>query len=206
MKFTNAPLKRTPVVLHMDADDAATGPVLTDRDGIARFDLPPGSGKILVSGVERYHGRIEGEIVVALWSITESANDSTGAPGEFPAGSNAYPGMTVRSVDVNGRAVQTDSEGYLVNPADWSEEFVKTQSAQEGLVLTNEHWEVIRYLREYYVRYGQQASVRDMIRHFRGVWDSERGSSRYLHTLFPLGGPQKQGNRLAGLLRTKGEH
>jgi tRNA 2-thiouridine synthesizing protein E len=114
--------------------------------------------------------------------------------------------MTVRSVDVNGQAVQTDSEGYLVNPADWSEDFVKMQSAQEGLVLTNEHWEVIRYLREHYVRYGQQASVRDMTRHFRGVWDPDRGSSRYLHTLFPLGGPQQQGNRLAGLLRTKGEH
>jgi tRNA 2-thiouridine synthesizing protein E len=45
-----------------------------------------------------------------------------------------------------------------------------------------------------------------MIKHFRGVWDKERGSNRYLHHLFPRGGPQKQGNRLAGLLRTKGEH
>ncbi len=31
-------------------------------------------------------------------------------------------------------------------------------------------------------------------------------SNRYLHQIFPNGGPQKQGNRLAGLLRTKGEH
>jgi tRNA 2-thiouridine synthesizing protein E len=45
-----------------------------------------------------------------------------------------------------------------------------------------------------------------MIRHFRKLWGEERGSSRYLHRLFPRGGPQKQGNRLAGLLRTKGEH
>lgn len=206
MKFTNEPLKRTPVILRMDADDGETGPVLTDRTGIARFDLPPGSGKVLVSGVERYHGRLEGEIVVALWSITESADDSTGAPGDFPAGSNAYPGMTLRSIDVNGRAVLTDSEGYLVNPADWSEAFVKIQSAQEGLVLGDEHWEVIRFLRERYAEHGHQATVRDMIRHFRGVWDPERGSNRYLHKLFPAGGPQKQGNRLAGLLRTKGEH
>ena len=62
------------------------------------------------------------------------------------------------------------------------------------------------YLREYYVHRGVQAGVRDMIRHFRKVWDNERGSNRYLHRLFPRGGPQKQGNRLAGLLRTKGEH
>jgi tRNA 2-thiouridine synthesizing protein E len=35
---------------------------------------------------------------------------------------------------------------------------------------------------------------------------TDRGSSAALHRLFPRGGPQKQGNRLAGLLRTKGEH
>lgn len=206
MKVTNQPLKRTPVVLRMDADDGATAPVLTDRTGVARFDLSPGSGKVLVSGVERYHGRLEGEIPVALWSIAESANDSSGTPGEFPEGSNAYPGMTVRCVDVDGRTILTDSEGYLVNPADWSEAFVKVQAAQEGLTLNAEHWEVIRFLRGRYAEHGHQASVRDMIRHFREVWDPERGSNRYLHTLFPVGGPQKQGNRLAGLLRTKGEH
>ena len=65
---------------------------------------------------------------------------------------------------------------------------------------------MLRYQREYYARHGVQASVRDMIRHFRRVWGADKCSNRYLHQLFPRGGPQKQGNRLAGLLRTKGEH
>ena len=177
MKFTSEPLKRTPVVLKMDADEQPTPPVLTDRAGIARFDLPPGSGKVLVSGVERYHGRLDGEIVVALWSITESANDSTGTPGEFPSGSNAYPGMTTRTLEVNGCSILTDGEGYLVNPADWSEEFARVQAAREGLQLGAEQWEVIRFLRAQYAEHGEQASVRDMIRHFRRVWDAERGSN-----------------------------
>lgn len=206
MKFTNEPLKRTLVVLQMDASDAEAGPVPTDRTGVAHFDIPPGSGKVLVSGVERYHGHLEDEVLVELWSITDSENDSTGTPGEFPAGSNAYPGMTTRFIEVNGREILTDSEGYLVNPADWSEEFAKALAAQEGLELNVEHWDVLRFVREQYAEHGRQASVRDMIRHFREVWDSQRGSNRYLHTLFPVGGPQKQGNRLAGLLRTKGEH
>ena len=206
VKFTNEPLKRTPVTLQMDADDEIIGPVLTDRSGVALFDHPPGSGKVLVSGVERFHGRLDREIVLDLWSITQSADDSTGAPGVFPAGSNAYPGMTTRSVQVNDREILTDSEGYLVDPSEWSEAFARALAAREGLGLNAEHWEVIRYLREYYADHASQASVRDMIKHFRKVWDSERGSNRYLHRLFPLGGPQKQGNRLAGLLRTKGEH
>jgi tRNA 2-thiouridine synthesizing protein E len=107
---------------------------------------------------------------------------------------------------VGGRQIDTDSEGYLVDPADWSEDFVRAQAAAEQLQLTAEHWELIRYLRAHYARHGTQATVRDMIRHFRRTWDAERGSNRYLHRLFPRGGPQKQGNRLAGLLRTKGEH
>lgn len=206
MKVTGEPLKRTPVVLQMDADESTVIQTATDRSGEARFDIPPGSGKILVSGVERYHGHIEGEIPIGLWSATEAPNDSTGMPGEFPAGSNAYPGMVTHTLKVDGHEVLTDSEGYLVNPADWSEAFVKAQAAQEGLRLTAEHWEVIRFLREYFARHGHQASVRDMIRHFRTLWGPERGSNRHLHQLFLLGGPQKQGNRLAGLLRTKGEH
>lgn len=206
MKFSNKPLKRTPVVLQMDTDDQRVGPVLTDRSGVAVFDLPPGSGKILVSGVERFHGRLDGEIAIDLWSITQAADHSTGAPGVFPTGSNAYPGMTTQAVQVNGREVLTDSEGYLVDPADWSEDFARALAAHEGLQLGTEQWEVIRFLREYYAGHGSQATVRDMIRHYRRVWDAERGSNRYLHRLFPRGGPQKQGNRLAGLLRTKGEH
>lgn len=206
MKFGQAPLKRTPVVLQMDADDQPLGPVLTDRSGVAMFDAPPGSGKVLVSGVERFHGRLDGEISIELWSITQAPDDSAGTPGEFPSGSTAYPGMTTQMVQVEGRDVLTDSEGYLVDPADWTEAFARTLAASEGLALGAEHWEVIRFLREYYSRHGSQASVRDMIKHFRQVWDDERGSNRYLHRLFPQGGPQKQGNRLAGLLRTKGEH
>ncbi len=114
--------------------------------------------------------------------------------------------MSTRSVSVDGRVILTDSEGYLVDPADWSEGFVRAQAANEGLELGAEHWEIIRFLRERYAQRGCQASVRDMIRHFRRVWGETRGSNRYLHELFPRGGPQKQGNRLAGLLRTKGEH
>ena len=117
-----------------------------------------------------------------------------------------YPNMQIRTLNVNGREVQTDSEGYIVNLDEWSEDFVHAQAAAEGLVLTDEHWDVIRFLRAYFAEHGVQCEVRKMVKHFRQAWGPERGSSTYLHRIFPRGGPQKQGNRLAGLLRTKGEH
>jgi tRNA 2-thiouridine synthesizing protein E len=107
---------------------------------------------------------------------------------------------------VGERDIATDSEGYLRSLDDWSKEFVRAQAQREGLQLTEEHWEVIRFLRSYFDERGVQAQVRAMIRHFAQAWGPERGNNHYLHDIFPRGGPQKQGNRLAGLLRTKGEH
>lgn len=116
--------------------------------------------------------------------------------------------MTVTrfSVQVDDRAVHTDSEGYLLDLKDWSEAFARALARQEGLVLTDEHWQVIRFLRAHFQEHAVQPQVRVMIRHFSQAWGPERGSNHHLHDLFPRGGPQKQGNRLAGLLRTKGEH
>ncbi len=161
----------------------------------------------MVNGAVYYQGRLEGNIDINLWSPTEAGTvDEFGAPGSNQSGSVAYPGMQTRTLMVNGNAVQTDSEGYLVNLGDWSEDFVRTEAEYEGLMLTDETWEVIRYLRGYYEQHGVQANVREIIKYFRKVWGPDLGSNHHLHAIFPSGGPQKQGNRLAGLLRTKGEH
>lgn len=118
---------------------------------------------------------------------------------------NPYAHKT-KSVLVHGTPVLTDSEGYLQNLDDWSEEFAHALALEEGLVLTDEHWEVIHFIRDYYEKHGVQAQVRAMIKHFERQWGPQRGNNHYLHDLFPKGGPQKQGNRLAGVRRTKGEH
>jgi len=114
--------------------------------------------------------------------------------------------LAQRSVMVEGQAVPTDSEGYLLHLSDWSEAFAEALAREEGLVLTPAHWELIRYLRAHYQEHGVQAQVRMMIKHFSQAWGPQCGRNHHLHDMFPIGGPQKQGNRLAGLLRTKGEH
>jgi tRNA 2-thiouridine synthesizing protein E len=124
-------------------------------------------------------------------------------PGRSTPG--AHPPST-RSIEVDGRAVEVDSEGYLVDRNQWSESFALALAEREGLELAAAHWQVIHYLRDYFFEHGVQAQVRVMIRHFSEAWGPERGSNHQLHEMFPRGGPQKQGNRLAGLLRTKGEH
>jgi cobyrinic acid a,c-diamide synthase len=121
------------------------------------------------------------------------------------ARSKPLPGAR-RTVQVKGEAIATDVEGYLLDLSDWSEDFVRAQALAENLTLTDAHWQVIAYLRAYYEEHRIQAQVRAMIWHFAKIWGPELGNNHHLHALFPVGGPQKQGNRLAGLLKTKGEH
>jgi cobyrinic acid a,c-diamide synthase len=111
-----------------------------------------------------------------------------------------------RTLQVKSSLVATDVEGYLKNLDDWSEDFARAQAESEHLILTEAHWQVIYFLRAYFEEHRVQAQVRAMIWHFAQVWGPERGNNHHLHALFPVGGPQKQGNRLAGLLKTKGEH
>jgi len=122
------------------------------------------------------------------------------------AGKIYYPNMQTKTTVVDGHEILLDGEGYLLDLDEWSEEFVRVRAKEEGLELNDEHWEVIRFIRSFHDRHGVQAPVRDMIKHFRKVWGKDKGNSRYLHEIFPKGGPQKQGNRLAGVRKPKGEH
>lgn len=121
------------------------------------------------------------------------------------SGTNPYATRLI-ALEVNGETVLTDQEGYIQNMDQWSPAFAEAAAEREKLVLGDEHWQVIYFIRDYYEEHQVQAQVRDMIKHFRKAWGPERGNNRYLHDIFPMGGPQKQGNRLAGIRRTKGEH
>ena len=73
---------------------------------------------------------------------------------------------TRHSIKVDGKDIATDSEGYLLDLNDWSEDFARALAKQEGLPLTDAHWEVIRFLRAYFHEHAVQPQVRVMIRHF----------------------------------------
>lgn len=122
------------------------------------------------------------------------------------AGKIYYPNMQTKTTVVDGKEILLDGEGYLLDLDEWTEEFVDVRAKEEGLELTHEHRDVINYIRDYYEQNNVQAPVRDMIKHFKKSWGKEKANTRYLHEIFPLGGPQKQGNRLAGVRKPKGEH
>ncbi len=94
----------------------------------------------------------------------------------------------------------------LLDLGAWSEDYVHASAEREGLELSDKHWEVIYFIRNFQEKYNVQAPVRDMVKHFKKAWGMKKECSTFLHQIFPNGGPQKQGNRLAGVRKPKGEH
>jgi tRNA 2-thiouridine synthesizing protein E len=101
-------------------------------------------------------------------------------------------------IECDGRRVETDARGYLRNLDDWSEALAIEMARHDGIVLTEAHWEVLRFLRAYYAEYRLAPPMRLLVRELAQRLGAEKGQSRYLYRLFPEG-PAKQACRYAGL-------
>lgn len=103
---------------------------------------------------------------------------------------------------INGTEIETDDEGYVLDPAGWSRELSETIAAAEGIALTDEHWAVIDYMRNEYATHGHTPNFRNML---KGFGDLRPGTdSKYLYGLFPTG-PAKQAAKVAGLPQPYGK-
>ncbi|MBK4716279.1 MULTISPECIES: sulfurtransferase TusE [Tenebrionibacter/Tenebrionicola group] len=97
-----------------------------------------------------------------------------------------------------GKEVATDGEGYLKNSADWSEELAAAIAEKEGIALSFEHWEVVRFVRDFYLEFNTSPAIRMLVKAVANKFGEEKGNSRYLYRLFPKG-PAKQATKIAGL-------
>ncbi|GAB4352721.1 MAG: sulfurtransferase TusE [Gammaproteobacteria bacterium] len=104
---------------------------------------------------------------------------------------------------INGKTIETDSEGYLSDLGEWSEELAHAIAATEDLTLTEAHWEVINFLREGYQATGTVPNIRALQKSFKKEYGAEKGNSKYLYSLFPYG-PAKQAARIGGLPKPTG--
>lgn len=109
----------------------------------------------------------------------------------------------VNEFEFAGKKIKVFTTGNLVHLDDWSESLAAFMATKEGLLLTPEHWEVIRFMRKFYFEYGISPMVRLLIKHLGEHGGENKSSEEYLYKLFP-GGPAKQGSRLAGLPQPQG--
>jgi dissimilatory sulfite reductase related protein len=94
-----------------------------------------------------------------------------------------------------------DEEGYLIEPKDWNEDIAKEFASQEDIDLTEDHWDAIHYIREYYLEHQIAPDVRHVMKHLAERLGPE--SRNRIFELFPYG-YVKQACKIAGMKRPRG--
>jgi TusE/DsrC/DsvC family sulfur relay protein len=89
-----------------------------------------------------------------------------------------------------GINVEVNEEGYLTNPAQWTREIALEIAREEGINLTDKHFQVLEYLRDQYSK--------GVVLTIRSVGKSGITDIKELYELFP-GGPLKKSSRIAGI-------
>ncbi|MDX1432875.1 MAG: TusE/DsrC/DsvC family sulfur relay protein [Gammaproteobacteria bacterium] len=103
----------------------------------------------------------------------------------------------------NASAAVRDEEGYLVNPDEWSRELAVALAREESLVLTDEHWTAIEFMRDYQAKNGITPDIRHVAKHLatRLGLDKKAAKER-MFALFPYG-YVKQACKIAGMKRPR---
>ena len=101
-------------------------------------------------------------------------------------------------LELEGKVIETDAQGYLKHMSDWTPELAVRIAELEQIELSDSHWEVVHFVRDFYVEYKTSPAIRMLVKAMGQKLGEEKGNSRYLYLLFPEG-PAKQATKIAGL-------
>ncbi len=104
------------------------------------------------------------------------------------------------SLKIGQRHIAVDKEGYLKHLDDWNKDVAEAIAYRENLSLTDEHWEIIELLRDFYRQFEISPAMRVLVKQTGNKLGPEKGRSIYLMKLFPPS-PAKIASKIAGLPR-----
>ena len=93
--------------------------------------------------------------------------------------------------------IEVDEDGFMEEPEAWNEAIATALATTEGVQdMTEEHWKLVKYLREYYLKFGIAPMIRKLCK--------ETGFPlKKVYELFPSG-PAKGACKVAGLAKPTG--
>lgn len=100
-------------------------------------------------------------------------------------------------IEFQDHHIAVDAQGYLKDHQQWSESLASLLAEREGIELSEEHWAVIRFVRQYYLEFNSSPAIRPLVKYLQQHWGPEKGNSIFLHKLFKE--PAKQATKIAGL-------
>ena len=90
------------------------------------------------------------------------------------------------AIEVNGKSLETDEEGYLANLNDWEKDVATVMAKEDDIDLSEDHWEIINFLREYYEEYQIAPAVRVLTKAVGKKLGKDKGNSKYLLSLIHI--------------------
>lgn len=88
-------------------------------------------------------------------------------------------------IEVHGQRLETTDGGFLGDVGAWNEEVAVALAATIPIDLTEAHWEIVRFIRDYYLKFHHLPNNRMFVKAVQKALGDEKGNSRYLHRLFP---------------------
>jgi len=102
------------------------------------------------------------------------------------------------ALEVNGKSVETSDDGYLADINAWDDDVALALAADEGIEMTDQHWDIVRFLRAEHVdNGGAEPNEREIMKAMKSIW-GKKPTSKIMYQLFPTM-PSKQGRKIAGL-------
>jgi TusE/DsrC/DsvC family sulfur relay protein len=96
-----------------------------------------------------------------------------------------------------------DTEGYVVDPEDWSPDIAGHLATEEDLELTPDYWPILEFMRAYWVELRVAPDVRHVIEYLVTEQGYEKkAAKKHLFDLFPYG-YVKQACKIAGMQRPR---
>ncbi len=103
----------------------------------------------------------------------------------------------METTELGGRQIEIDEDGFIQNPDEWDKAVAADLAKTEGVEdLTEEHWKVVKYLREYYIEFNMAPMIRKLCK-------STGFKLKEIYELFPSG-PAKGACKVAGLPKPTG--
>lgn len=106
-------------------------------------------------------------------------------------------------IELDGQQLEVDEDGFLVDWQVWKEGVADIMAKEDGQELTQAHWDIIRFLREYFIKFQIAPMIKILVKELGKAMGPEKGNTKYLYELFPAG-PAKQACRYAGLPKPTG--
>lgn len=100
---------------------------------------------------------------------------------------------------IDGQKIRRDGSGYLVDPDNWSLKVAEKFAEEEEIILGEEHWQVLNFMRDYLEEHNISADARFVFKYLAGIHNENKkeGRDRFFN-LFPYG-YTKQACKIAGM-------